>query len=447
MTSFTASRLPNQPGPAGWNCLLPEALAARILEQSVTADVAIIGAGFAGLSAARRLLQIDPCLKVVVLEAGRVAQGPAGRNSGFMIDLPHDLSSDTYVAEGTADDTRQISQNRQAIRFAASAAEEYALTADTFNPCGKINAAATLKGEKLNQDYARHLAVLNEPHEWLDTAALVDLTGSHYYRSGLFTPGTVMLQPAGYIRGLANGLQFTHPTAFSLFENSPVIRIVGNEPGWTLECPTGKVIADKVILANNGHAESFGFFQNRLLHVFTYATMTKPFARNALAGNQQWGIIPADPMGTTVRRINDGDASRLVIRTRFTYNPSMQVSPREVADAAQLCRKKYDARFPDLKTVDMQYEWAGHLCLSWNGVPAHGEIEKGIFSAVCQNGLGTAKGTISGISAAEMACGVDTEITRSLATMDEPRRLPPAPLTTLGARTTLKWKEWRASRE
>ena len=118
-----------------------------------------------------------------------------------------------------------------------------------------------------------------------------------------------------------------------------------------------------------------------------------------------------------------------------------------MTDAAQLCRKKYTARFPDLQSIDMEFEWAGHLCLSWNGVPAHGEVEKGIFSAVCQNGLGTARGTLSGISAAEMVCGIDSDITRSLAHMDEPRLLPPVPVTTLGVRTTLKWKEWRASKE
>ena len=56
----------------------------------------MIGAGFAGLSAARRLAQIDPTLTVAVLEAGVVGDGPAGRNSGFIIDLPHEVSSEDY---------------------------------------------------------------------------------------------------------------------------------------------------------------------------------------------------------------------------------------------------------------------------------------------------------------------------------------------------------------
>jgi glycine/D-amino acid oxidase-like deaminating enzyme len=66
---------------------------ARVLEGDRTADFVIIGGGFAGLSAARRLTQLQPKARIVVLEASRLAEGSAGRNSGFMIDLPHELAS------------------------------------------------------------------------------------------------------------------------------------------------------------------------------------------------------------------------------------------------------------------------------------------------------------------------------------------------------------------
>ena len=67
------------------------------MDENLNADYLVIGAGFAGLSAARRLNQLQPDAKIVVLEACEVGEGPAGRNSGFMIDLPHDLSSDDYL--------------------------------------------------------------------------------------------------------------------------------------------------------------------------------------------------------------------------------------------------------------------------------------------------------------------------------------------------------------
>ncbi len=443
---FHAKRLPRQPGPAAWNAILPPQATANPLSGEKTADVAIVGAGFAGLSAARRLVQLDSSLKVAVLEAGHVAEGPAGRNSGFMIDLPHDLSSDDYAGKDAGSDSQQTALNRHAIGFAAEAAREYEMPVEFFDPCGKTNAAATEAGDRHNREYAAHLAELGEEHSLLDAKQMREMTGTDYYVSGLYTPGTVMLQPAGYIRGLAAGLG----GAIALHEKSAVTRISRDGSAWRLETPNGSVSAKKVILANNGHVESFGFFRHRLMHVFTYASMTEALAEDlvkALGGQPKWGVTPADPMGSTVRRISGTGGNRIVVRFRFTYDPSMEVSDRRLAAVGRLHDAKFADRFPMLKGVKMEYRWAGLLCLSWNGVPAFGEIEDGIYSACCQNGLGTAKGTLSGIAAAELAMGHESETVRGLSSQEEPRRLPPEPFAWAGANAVMRWKEWRAGRE
>ena len=89
--------LPANPGISGWRGILPPRKSHKQLDENQNADYLVIGAGFAGLSAARRLNQLQPDAKIVVLEACEVSEGPAGRNSGFMIDLPHDLSSVSYT--------------------------------------------------------------------------------------------------------------------------------------------------------------------------------------------------------------------------------------------------------------------------------------------------------------------------------------------------------------
>ena len=99
----------------------------------------------------------------------------------------------------------------------------------TFDPCGKTNAAATERGEKLNADFARSLAHMGERFEVLDAKAMRELTGTPYYLGGLYTPGAVMIQPATYIRTFAAALQ---PVA-EIYENSPVVGL-GREgsSGW-----------------------------------------------------------------------------------------------------------------------------------------------------------------------------------------------------------------------
>jgi 2-polyprenyl-6-methoxyphenol hydroxylase-like FAD-dependent oxidoreductase len=105
------TRLPRDPGPAGWNRLLPEPEPATPLNSKITADWLVIGAGFAGLAAAHRLVKQAKGDKIVVLDAVRVGDGPAGRNSGFMIDLPHDLTSADYGGALEAD-VAQTQDNR-----------------------------------------------------------------------------------------------------------------------------------------------------------------------------------------------------------------------------------------------------------------------------------------------------------------------------------------------
>ena len=123
---INVSHQPHDPGPAAWNEILPSHAGFDTLSDNITADVVIIGAGFAGLSAARRIQQLDPKTCVVVLEARRIAEGPAGRNSGFMIDLPHNLGSKNY-AGSNLEDQQQTEVNRAAIAFAKSSALELAM--------------------------------------------------------------------------------------------------------------------------------------------------------------------------------------------------------------------------------------------------------------------------------------------------------------------------------
>ncbi|WP_109467939.1 NAD(P)/FAD-dependent oxidoreductase [Albibacillus kandeliae] len=448
MSPRRVTRLPVHTGPAGWEAILPPRPSGPVLTGDQSCDVAIVGAGFAGLSAARHLRAADPTLDIAVVEAGRIARSSAGRNSGFMIDLPHDLTSSDYAGTGEAHDRILTRLNRHAIDVAAAAVTEYGMPEGTIRRSGKINAAASRVGEDANRTYAIHLRELGEPHEVLDAAQMREVTGSSYYSGGLFTPGTALIQPAAYIRGLADGLA---ATGVRIFEDSPVTGFDSTGAGWVLQTQQGKLRAARVILANNGHLESFGYKVGQLMHIMLNACMTAELpadALRALGGQDSWGITPSDPMGCTVRRITTAQGgNRIVIRQGGYYRPNMQTSGADLDRLVRKMRSKFDDRFPMLRGIPFEHAWSGHLCLSRNGVSVMRELEPGLFSACVQNGLGTTRGTLTGIGAADLVLGHDTEITRFFLAEAEPSRLPPHPFDTIGANAYLRWKEWQARAE
>ncbi|MFT3689314.1 NAD(P)/FAD-dependent oxidoreductase [Paenirhodobacter sp.] len=444
MPDYRARRLPNLAGPAAWESILGPRTPLPPLDGTLRADFAIVGGGFAGLSAARRLLQLEPRAKIVLLDAGQIAQGSAGRNSGFMIDLPHELTSEDYAGADAGSDRALIALNRHAIGFAAEAVAEYAIPAGYFRRDGKVNGAASAHADAQNTTYAHHLASIGEAHEILDASAMRELTGSDWYRSGLYTPGTVMIQPAGYIRGLLGGLA-PHVT---VHENTPVTGLVRLAQGWQVQTLKGRVEAGTVILANNGHLESFGFAERRLMHIFLFACMTAELPPGTRAGHECWGVTPSDPMGTTMRRISAAQGgNRIITRTMAKLLPGMVTTPGQMRHAMAMMREKFDQRFPALKGFAMEYSWAGHLCLTQNNSSIAGRLDQDLFGAGVCNGLGTTRSTLTGIAAAEAALGHDSDATRFFAAQHLPNRLPPAPLAQIGANMFIRWKEWRARRE
>jgi len=402
------SALPSDPGPAAWNELLPPAPLRESLNSTQQADWLVIGAGFTGLTAARRLAELHPNDRIVVLDAKRVADGPAGRNSGFMIDVPHVLTASDYSGD-INNDHREIRLNRAGIAYATEIKQHYGMSDEALSLTGKINGAITQRGVDHNLVYAKYLDSLAEPYEILDAAAMHAVTGIECYQQGLYTAGTAMLQPAMYIRALAEGIE---SDKLRIYENSPVITLDRNGELWQAQTPDGLLSAPRVILSVNGHLESFGFYKRQLVHVYTYGSMTRALTLN-----------------------------------ETEFDPSLHVDEKRLNKIALDHDRSFQYRFPQLATVDMEYRWGGKLCLSRNNVNVFGEIDKNLFAACCQNGLGTAKGTISGKLIAELACQMPSSLLEDQLAGDAPNKLPPEPFASIGATGLLRWGEFRAGKE
>lgn len=438
MSEHRARRTPADLRGSGWYENLDQPDPARELSEARTADWIVVGAGFAGLSAARRLTLTRPGDKIVLIDAQRIGWGAAGRNSGFMIDLPHDLSSEAYG--GTREhNLAEIKLNRAAIAFAREAAEEMGLPQNVFDPCGKYHGATDGHGIAALRTFERHLSSLGEPYTKLDAADMKRITGTDYYAGGSHMPGTVIIQPAAYVRALAASLG----PSVALYENSPVLRFETG-PQHTVHTPKGRATAPRLILTVNGHIESFGFFERRLMHVFLYGSMTRRLTSDEvrkLGGEPAWALIPADPRGSTIRRLHEG---RILVRNSATYNPNMNPTARDIARIAPAHDASFRARFPMLPDVTMEHRWSGHLCLSLNNAPAFGEIAERVYSACCCNGLGITKGTLGGMAIADLASGAGGPHVDALLALPKPTRLYPEPFMTLGARAKIWWMQRQA---
>ena len=186
------------------------------------------------------------------------------------------------------------------------------------------------------------------------------------------------------------------------------------------------------------------------MHIFLYASMTRELSESEvrkLGGEPSWGAAPANPFGSSVRKICGTGGHRILVRNKFHFSSSLEASEHDIKRTVGDHDRSFKRRFPMLEDVEMEYRWGGRLCLSRNGVQVFGEIEKGLFAACCQNGLGASKGTLAGIFAAEHACGYENPYIEDQLNEAQPTRLPPEPFATIGATTYLKWQEWRAGLE
>jgi len=443
LSSYSSNNNPIETGQNAWLSINSFPYKARILEQNTNCDWLILGGGFAGLSAAYRLAHLRPKDKVVVIDALKIGEGSAGQNSGFMIDLPHNISASGNYTDSLEKDKKTIELHRHAMRFAKEIAEDCNVAKEDFLQIGKINGAATESSSVWNDQYQKQLLDLNEDHQIFDRKEMIELTGSEFYESGLYTPGTVLFHPSNYVRVIATKLR----ESFEIFDNTPAISMNFQNNSWLVQTPKASISAANIIFAINGHIQNFGFYKNRLIHLFTFAAVTQKFSSEQLSGRDQWGITPANPVGTTVRKIKDGDGFRLLVRNQWQCHQSMQINQSILESKKQQLRQSFEVRFPMLKHLPFEFIWGGKVCLSMNNVPAFGELDRGLYSACCSNGLGSINGTLAGKFIIDKLCQSNDQTYLSFENADKPTLLPPNFLTQIGANLNIKTKEWRAGRE
>lgn len=432
--------LPADDKACGWFHLSKNRPARPAHSGQTRACWAVVGAGFTGLAAARQLALNFPDDDVVLVEAQQVGYGASGRNSGFAIDLPHDLGAPDYIGN-PATARMNLKLNIAAQEIIKRLVSQYGIDCQ-LSPIGKYQAAIEDKGLRVLEAYKSGLDKLGQAYEIIDGKDLPSHIGTSFYRKALFTPGTILLQPAALVKGLADSL----PSNVALFEDTAICEIEYGSP-IVLKHARGSITVDKLVLANNAFASSFGFLKGRLLPVFTYASMTRQLTEEEqarLGGKPAWGIIPADPFGSTLRRTPD---QRLLVRNSFSFNPSGKSNSSYLQRVASAHRKSFERRFSMLPDVKFEYTWGGAMCMSRNHSSYFGELTKNVYGALCCNGLGVTRGTITGTLLADWLAGERNELIDFLVSSTGPNLNPPQPLLSLGVNANLRWGQLRAGLE
>lgn len=434
--------LPHDDKTCGWYAALPPLPPPHTLLGSHVADYVIVGAGFAGLAAARRLATLQPYSKIILIDAQRIAEGASGRNSGFVIDLPHKFA---LAHPDPAHKQKLLGLNRAAISQLEQLVHQHQIDCQ-WSLAGKYQGAIGPRGEA-HLEYFEHLMKdLGEPYQWVEKKELTQILGTDFYSRAIFTPGSYLMQPAALVRGLSEHL----PHNVEVIENSPIHGLERKQGLWVLKGEVGTIQAHKVLLTTSIFTQEFGYLKNRLLPVMTFASWTRPLNEQEMlmyTGQLDWGLTPADHAGTTLRMTAD---RRILIRNTYKHVPQYGAN---IDDATRMKIQRdhqhaFAARYPHLAHIPLTHTWGGVYAISRNFTNFFGELEQNIYASACDNGVGAAWGTISGTLLADLAIGSDSQLLQDIqAVTGMPSLNPPEPFLGLGVKTRIMFEKWRSRSE
>ena len=357
------------------------------------ADVAVIGAGFTGLSTALHLAECG--VDVVVLEAGEPGWGASGRNGGQVNPgLKHEPS--TILRDfGPEMGERMVALSGGAPQGVFDLIERHQIQAEAHRG-GTLRAAFTPRGLRAIHEAAVEQAGLGAPVEALDAAGMERLTGSRRYTGGFVDRRGGSVNPLGYARGLAQaainaGAAVHGGTAVGAMRRAGV--------GWALDTPCGTVSAERIVLATNGYTDGLWTGLRRtVVPVFSAIAATEPLpeavARSILPGR---GVVYEIADLTVYYRLDAW--GRLLIGGRSVS--------RDTSDPARYQRLvRYAERlFPAIAGVRWAYFWNGQLAITPDHYPHMHEPAPGVVAALGYNGRGVAMATAMGGEVAKRVMG------------------------------------------
>lgn len=414
-----------------WYAARQAPAATQPLAGDISCDVAIVGAGIVGLSTALHLAERG--IACAVVEAGAVASGASGRNTGFVVPaLNASLGPDEIAA-------------RLGPERGANLVDLVAKAADTLFDLVRRHAIACdadQRGFIQAAPWARQLpGIAARASAWRRAGAAVDLLdaqaaasrmGTSYYRGAIdYTRGGT-IDPLAYARGLAARFE---ALGGKLFAHSPVAACVRMSDGWTLETASGRVAARRVLFATNALAGTLSpDLARSQIPVEVHQIATAPLPPDIRAK-----VLPQGGCVTDMRR--DPVAFRLSADGRLLGGGMAAFAPGSDSRLPPFFMRRFARLFPDLGDPSVDYVWRGTVAVTRGLMPKLYALGPGCHALIACTGRGNALGTALGAALAKALAADDFA--------DFPLSPePPAPmalhgLATLSPRLWLPWARLR----
>src|SRR6056300_1437414 len=287
----------------------------KSLESNEDSEWLIIGAGYTGLSAARKLAQLYPNQKIIIIDAQLAGEGASSRNSGYLVDTT--LNDGLTSNKDLENYKKKTDIYDLGIETVKKFINEYQVDCD-WNECGKYFASSKKEDEKILRNFSDTLKKLGFEHDLLSNNELSKRLGTNFYNVALHTKGGVLLHPGKLVRAMIDVL----PKNVCLYENSSLLSWDKTKDIITCKFKNGRIHTKKIIFATNGFLKSLGIKSNFNFPITLTASMTRSLTDDefkSIGQTKEWGVLPVRPMGATIRMTKD---KRILIRnTAEVHNP------------------------------------------------------------------------------------------------------------------------------
>ncbi|SDC73723.1 NAD(P)/FAD-dependent oxidoreductase [Ruegeria marina] len=379
-------------------CWWDETIAAPdwpIATGDIQTDVAIVGAGFTGISAALHLAESG--VAVTVLEAGAPGWGASGRNGGFCclggIKLNDAQKRRRFGKDGAkACDEAEV----EAVDLVGSLIARHGINADMHSRGETRLAHSTRAMDALRREADKGHGRLHEKHD-LEAEGL-----NGQFLGGLTSDVGFALNPRKYLFGLAD---VAAAMGVRQFRDSAVLRLERGRRGHVLHTAQARIEADTVLICTNGYSSEDmpPWLAGRYMPAQSSVMVTRPMSDAELRA-QGW---TSDQMAYDTRHLLH--YFRLMPDRRFLFGMrgGLFSSPRVEARIHARMRRHFDAMFPAWAEIEATNLWSGMVCLGRDLVPYVGPVPgtPGMFAGLAYHGNGVAMGTYSGRALARLALG------------------------------------------